>query len=98
VGINGYIFNIPAFRPVPLPTEVLDILEQSALALNQHQVYSAVMMARNTRKISLEDFMGSPAPESLYQGLAAAHPVRQHGDLKPYSGAEQIQAMMYPRG
>ena len=87
VGINGYVFNIPKFKPVPLPLEVLWILEQSALATNQHSIYSAIMQARLTRPITLEEFMSSPPPESHLARFAQSHPVRMGGDLQPFAGA-----------
>lgn len=96
VGINGYIFNIPKFRPVPLPTEVIDILEQSALATNRHDIYSAIMQARANRTITLEEYYNSPPPENHLERFAASHPVRQHGDLRPFDNS--VSAFTNPRG
>lgn len=51
VGINGYFFDIPPFKEVHVPEEVLEILHGVAVAQEQLQVLSAIYMARQHEPI-----------------------------------------------
>lgn len=53
VGINGYNFDIPKHKPVMLPGEVIEILENRARALQQYDVLSNIYTTRLNKPISL---------------------------------------------
>lgn len=54
VGINGYVFQIPAYVQVMLPTEVLDILQDKYAAQRRKDVLSAIYQARANRPVVFE--------------------------------------------
>lgn len=76
VGINGYIFQIPRFKKVMLPTEVLDILEQSGTAKERYEVLSAVYQARMQDPISLHDEKQFGGVDSFREAMLSNHSVR----------------------
>jgi hypothetical protein len=78
VGINGYIFRIPKYRRVMLPTEVLAILYQAGKARQQYDVLSAIYTARQYRPISATE---NGDPQGYAAAIAASHKVRE--DLIP---------------
>jgi len=78
VGINGYIFRIPKYVKVLLPTEVLAILAEAAQARQQYEVLSAIYTARQYRPISPTE---AGDPEGYAQRISQNHKVRH--DLIP---------------
>jgi hypothetical protein len=55
VGINGYIFRIPKYKEVLIPTEVVEMLRKSGQALGNLDMVSAAFQARSREPIDMHE-------------------------------------------
>lgn len=75
VGVNGYIFQIPKYRKVMLPEEVLIILNSAAMARQQYDILSAIYTARQHRPLDAQAFDG-PGADAFAATVMANHHVK----------------------
>lgn len=67
-GVNGYIFHVPANKPVNLPTEIIEIIRQVGYATEQYELVQNAMIARQFMSIQ-QKVASQQDPHGVVNGM-----------------------------